>query len=98
MTVMFSRIGTPHAGRQQEAMIYARKRCDAVNQVFALHAQVYARFGGPAGQVVMLETFENMAALEKLKMASMDPANHAKLPVAADGVFQSVEEHIWIQL
>ncbi|MEJ8855686.1 hypothetical protein WKW79_13975 [Variovorax robiniae] len=98
MTVMFSRIGTPHAGHQQAAMVYAKQRCEAVNKVFALHAHVYARFGGPAGQVVMLETFENMAALEKLKLASMDPANHAKLPVAPEGVFQSVEEHIWIEL
>ncbi|WP_213955117.1 MULTISPECIES: hypothetical protein [unclassified Variovorax] len=98
MTVMFTRIGTPHAGHQQDAMVYAKKRCEAVNQVYALHAQVYARFGGPAGQVVMLETFENMAALEKLKMATMDPANNAKIPVAPEGVFQSVEEHIWIKL
>jgi len=44
MTVMFTRIGTPHAGHQQDAMVYAKKRCEAVNQVYALHAQVYARF------------------------------------------------------
>jgi hypothetical protein len=98
MTVMFTRIGTPHAGHQAEAMAYAKKRCEAVNEVYALHAQVFARFGGPAGQVVMLETFEDMAALEKLKLATMDPANASKIPNAPEGVFQSVEEHIWIKL
>jgi hypothetical protein len=98
MSVLFTRIGTPVPGMQAEALSYARARRDAVNKAYALHAEVYLRFGGPVGQVVMVETFENLAAVEKMKMAAIKDSIEHKIPTAPPGTFSSVEEHAWIQV
>ena len=98
MTVLFTRIGTPVPGRQSEALDYAKARRDAVNKTFALHANVYIRFGGPVGQVVMVEQFESLADVEKMKRASIKGSVEHSIPTAPAGVFQSVEEHAWISI
>lgn len=96
MPVLLTRIGTPVPGRQVEAMEYAQSRKEAVNKTYALHAEVYLRFGGPVGQVVMVETFENLDAIEKLKKDVISASMKHKLPVAPAGVFSEVEERVWI--
>ncbi|MEF7614589.1 hypothetical protein V4F39_11775 [Aquincola sp. MAHUQ-54] len=96
MPVLFTRIGTPHPGQQAQALEYAKARKEAVNKSYALNAEVYVRFGGPVGQVVMLESFESLAALEKMKQAAIKDSIEHKIPTAPAGVFQSVEEHAWI--
>jgi hypothetical protein len=98
MSVLFTRIGTPNPGMQAEALTYAKARRDAVNKAYALHAEVYLRFGGPVGQVVMVETFENLAAVEKMKLAAIQDSIDHKIPTAPAGTFASVEEQAWIQL
>jgi hypothetical protein len=98
MSVLFTRIGTPHPGMQAEALAYAKTRRDAVNKAYALHAEVYLRFGGPVGQVVMVETFENLAAVEKMKRAAIQDTIDHKIPTAPAGTFASVEEQAWVQL
>lgn len=96
MSVLFTRIGTPNPGQQVEALKYAKLRQAAVNKLYALNAEVYVRFGGPVGQVVMVETFESLAAVEKMKNASIRDTIENQIPMAPPGVFQSVEEHAWI--
>lgn len=96
MTVLFTRIGTPNPGHQVEALEYAKARKEAVNKKYDLHAECYTRFGGPVGQVVMVETFENLAAVEKFKLEIVKASVAHQIPVAPAGVFQSVEERVWI--
>ena len=98
MTVLFTRIGTPVPGHQLDAIEYAKARRDAVNKNYALHAEIYVRFGGPVGQVVMVESFEDMGAVERMKRACYaDDVKH-KIPHSPAGTFQSIEEHAWIKL
>ena len=96
MTVLFTRIGTPHPGNQAEALKYAKARQEAVNKTYALSAEVYVRFGGPVGQVVMVESFENLAALEKMKTAAIQDTIAGKIPTAPAGIFSTIEEHAWL--
>ena len=81
-----------------EAVQCAKARSDAVNKTYAVHAEMYVRFGGPVGQVVMVETFESLDAMERLRMAMYsDATSGGKIPKAPEGVFQSVDEFVWLK-
>jgi len=97
MTVLFTRVATPVPGKILEAVQYAQARRDAVNKTFALHAEMYVRFGGPVGQVVMVETFESLDAMEKMRMAMYGNTVDGKIPKAPEGVFQSLDEFVWLK-
>ncbi|MDM0080027.1 MULTISPECIES: hypothetical protein [Variovorax] len=96
MPVLFTRIGIPHPGQQTEALKFAKARKEAVNKLYSLNAEVYVRFGGPVGQIVMVESFESLAEVEKMKTAAIRDSIDNKIPMAPPGVFQTVEEHAWM--
>ncbi|MDR1967476.1 MAG: hypothetical protein LBQ32_02120 [Burkholderiaceae bacterium] len=96
MSVLLTRIGTPHPGKQSEALKYAHARRDAVNKNYGLHANVYLRFGGPVGQVVMVESFADVAAVEKLKREIVAATQAGTFNVSPADVFDAIEEHVWI--
>jgi hypothetical protein len=98
MSVLLTRIGIPHPGKQSEALKYAQARRDAVNKKFALNAKVYLRFGGLVGQVVMVESFADLAAIEKMKREIVAATQAGHFGTAPADVFDSIEEHVWISM
>ena len=46
----------------------------------------------------MVEQFESLADVEKMKRASIKGSVEHSIPTAPAGVFQSVEEHAWISI
>ncbi|MDR2239898.1 MAG: hypothetical protein LBE33_05590 [Zoogloeaceae bacterium] len=98
MTVLFTRTGTPYPGRQSDALKFAKARRDAINQKFGLKAKVYVRFGGDVGQVVMIEEFPDLAAVEKVKRGAIASAAAVQFENAPSDVFQKIEETAWLSV
>jgi hypothetical protein len=96
MTVIFTRIATPVPGKQSDALKYVKARRDAVNKKFAADARVYLRFGGPAGQILAVETFADLDAVLKLKQEVAAATDAGHFGVVPSGVFESIEEHVWV--
>lgn len=96
MGVVFTRIGTPHPGKQAQAFEFAKKRAAAVNAAYGTEAEVHVRFGGPLGQVVMVSRHKNVQELEDIKRRVIEDAASGKIPVAPEGVFATVEDAIWL--
>ncbi len=96
MGVVFTRIGTPYPGKQAEAFEFVKKRAEAVNRLYGTQAEVRVRMGGPIGQVLMVAQHKNLQELEDIKRKVIVDSASGKIPVAPEGIFQNVEDAIWL--
>lgn len=98
MTVIFTRTVTPHSGHLSDAMKFVKKRVKALKKAYRVDISLSARFGGPAGQLIMVSYHKNMSDLEKVRRKVMDGVNSGKIPQPKPGVIKDVEDSIWIKL
>ena len=96
MGAVFTRIGTPLPGKQAQAFEFVKQRAAAVNAAYGTQAEVHVRFGGPIGQVVMISRHKDVQEIEEIKRKVIDDSGAGKIPMAPEGVFEHVEDAIWL--
>lgn len=98
MTVVYTRTGTPHGGKQAEALAYFRARAAAIEKHYGIHPEVKVRAGGPVGQVIMVSRMKDLAEWEATKRKVIDDTAAGKIPTAPADVFASGEDALWIEV
>jgi hypothetical protein len=96
MTVIYTRIGRPNPGRQVEALQFAKKRAEAINSLYGAKQEVALRFGGPLGEIVSIARHDKLSELEDIKRKVVADTTAGKIPTSPPGVFEQVEEHVWL--
>ena len=98
MTVVFTRTVTPNSGHLGDALKFAKKRMKALKKAYGLKITLNARFGGPAGQLIMVSYHNDMAELEKVRRKIMKGVLSGKIPQPKPGIVKKVEDAVWIRL
>ena len=86
MTVVFTRTVTPNSGHLSASLKFARKRIKAIKKAYGLKISLNARFGGPAGQLIMVSYHDNMGDLEKVRRKIMKGVMSGKIPQPKPGM------------
>lgn len=98
MTVVFTRTVTPVSGHLDDTMKFVKKRIAALKKAYGLKITLNARFGGPAGQLIMVSYHDNMRDLEKVRRKVMKGVADGKIPQPKPGIVKNVEDAIWLRL
>ena len=98
MTVVFTRTVTPVSGHLDDTMKFVKKRIAALKKAYGLKITLNARFGGPAGQLIMVSYHDNMRELEKVRRKVMKGVADGKIPQPKPGIVKNVEDAIWLRL
>lgn len=98
MTVVFARTVTPNSGHLADTLKFTRKRIKALKKAYGLKISLSARFGGPAGQLIMVSYHDNMADLAKVRRKIMNGVMSGKIPQPKPGIVKKVEDAVWINV
>ena len=98
MTVVFTRTVTPNSGHLSATLKFVRKRIAALEKAYGLKISLNARFGGPAGQLIMVSYHKDMAALAKVRRKVMKGVISGKIPQPKPGLVKEVEDAVWTRL
>lgn len=98
MTAVFSRIVTPNSGRLDENVQFSKKRLAAIKEYCGLDVELRVRLGGPAGQILMVSTHENVGEIEKMRRKVMKGVASGDIPQPKKGMAASVEDAIWLTM
>jgi len=98
MTVVFTRTVTPHSGHLDDTMKFVKKRIAALKKTYGLKVALNARFGGPAGQLIMVSYHDDMRDLEKARRKVMKGVAKGKIPQPKPGIVKNVEDAVWLRL
>lgn len=98
MTAVFSRIVTPNSGRLDENVQFSKKRLAAIKKYCGLDVELRVRLGGPAGQILMVSTHENVGDIEKMRRKVMKGVESGDIPQPKKGMAASVEDSVWLTM
>jgi len=98
MSVVYTRTGTPHGGKQAEALAYFQARAAAIKKQYGLEPEVKVRAGGPVGEVIMISRMKDLNEYESTKRRVIADTLAGKIPTAPDGVFAKGEDALWLEL
>lgn len=98
MTIVYTRTGTPRAGKQAEALAYFQERAATIQKSHDIASEVKVRVGGPVGQVIMISRLKSLAEFETIKRTVIGDTLAGKAPVAPEGVFASGEDALWLDM
>ncbi len=98
MTVVFTRTVTPNSGHLGDALKFTKRRIKALEKAYGLKIALNARFGGPAGQLIMVSYHDNMGDLEKVRRKVMKGVVNGKIPQPKPGIIKKVEDAIWTRV
>ncbi|MCP5074949.1 MAG: hypothetical protein GY947_16875 [Rhodobacteraceae bacterium] len=98
MTVVFTRTVTPNSGHLSDSLKFVKKRIKALKKTYGLKISLNARFGGPAGQLIMVSYHNDMRDLEKVRRKIMKGVMSGKIPQPKPGIVKKVEDAVWIGL
>ena len=98
MGVTFTRTGTPNSGKQVEALEFVKKRAAAIKSQYGVNVEVSVRLGGALGQVISVSRHKTLQEVEDLRRKIMDDTASGKIPKSTAGVFDHVEDAIWMNM
>ena len=98
MTAVFARIVTPNSGHLGENLEFSKKRIAAVKKYCGVDVELRSRLGGPAGQLLMVSTHENVGEIEELRRKIMEGVASGAIPQPKPGMAKSVEDAIWLKI
>lgn len=98
MTVVFTRTVTPSSGHLSDTLKFVKKRIKALKKAYGLNIALNTRFGGPAGQLIMVSYHDNMGDLEKVRRKVMKGVLSGKIPQPKSGIIKDVKDAIWTKL
>ncbi|MBL4696639.1 MAG: hypothetical protein JKY77_07785 [Rhizobiaceae bacterium] len=98
MTAIFSRIVTPNSGHLDENIKFSKKRLAAIKKYCGIDVELRVRLGGPAGQILMVSTHENVGEIEKMRRKIMKGVKSGAIPQPKKGMAASVEDAIWLKV
>lgn len=97
MAALYTRVGTPLPGKQAEAYKQTVERCQALNKAIGIDMHVLVRAGGPAGQVIAIARFDNLAEAIEMKQKVVQAAIDGKVSSGQDGLFSEMTEGLWME-
>ncbi len=98
MTVVFTRTVTPNSGHLDDTMKFVKRRIRALKKTYGLDVSLNGRFGGPAGQLIMVSYHDDMGSLEKMRRKIIAGVASGKIPQPKPGLIKNVEDAVWIRL
>ena len=98
MTVVFTRTVTPNSGHLSASLKFARKRLKAIKKAYGVNVSLSTRFGGPAGQLIMVSYHKDMAELAKVRSKVMKGVVSGKIPQPKPGIVKKVEDAVWVRV
>ena len=98
MSIVYTRTGTPIAGKQAAALDYFKRRAAAIKANYGVDCEVKVRLGGPVGQVILVSRLKDAGELEAIKRRVVADTLAGKMPAAPEGVFASGEDNVWMDV
>lgn len=98
MTAVFARTVTPNSGHLDENVQFAKKRLAAIKDYCGLDVELRVRMGGPAGQILMVSTHDNVGEIEDIRRKIMEGTASGAIPQPKPGMASSVEDAIWLKI
>lgn len=98
MTVVFTRTITPNSGHLGDTLKFTKKRIRALRKNYGLNISLSTRFGGPAGQLIMVSYHNSMEDLEKVRRKVMKGVLKGRIPQPKPGLVKKVEDAVWVRI